>query len=100
MITLNTHLHQIVRDIGLIRDKWLAKIVAVKIKTHQDRTKSKDQFNWLEFLNIECDERAKELIRKETRNIVPFPFELQYPHVTSTLNYLTLDTKDSVIIVI
>ena len=34
VITLNTHLRQICREIGLIRDEWLAMIVAVKIKDH------------------------------------------------------------------
>ena len=42
VITLNTYLYQIVREISIIRDKLLAKIVAVKIVVYQDRIKSRD----------------------------------------------------------
>ena len=90
----------IAREIGLIRDKWLAKIVAMKIKAYQDQTKSRDQLTWLEFLNIKCNEHLKELIRNEAIDIVPFSFELQSPYVTSILNYLTLNMKDSILVTI
>ena len=72
----------------------------MKIKAHQDQTKSIDQLMWLEFLNTKCDQHKKELIRKKTRDIVPFLFELQSPYVTSIFNHLTLNTKDSILVAI
>ena len=49
---------------------------------------------------IKCDGRTKKLIRKETRDIVPFPFKLQSSYVTSIFNHLTLNTKDSILVAI
>ena len=34
VIMLNKHLHQIVREIGLLRDKWQVKIKPIKVKAH------------------------------------------------------------------
>ena len=51
-------------------------------------------------MNIKCDGHTKKLIRKKTRDIVPFPFELQSPYITSTLNHLTLNMKDSILVAI
>ena len=42
-IILNKYLHQIIRDIRFLRDKWQSKIKLIKVIAYQDKKKSADQ---------------------------------------------------------
>ena len=73
---LNKNLYQIIRDIGLLRDKWKSKIKLIKIIVLQDKKKSTNQLTWLEYLNTKCNCKAKDFILQESREIIPFIFDL------------------------
>ena len=78
----------------------MLKLRPKKIKAYLDDRISSNKLTWLEKMNIMCDLRAKELIRNESRQVVPFPFELVSLFVSSSFTPNTINSKEDLILYI
>ena len=58
-------------------------ITLIKIKVHQDDIKPFDQLEWLKQSNILHNNRAKELIQIEKKDIVEWLFYLSFPCIST-----------------
>ena len=59
-----------------------------------------DELTWNEYLNTLCDTRVKELICKEKRLEIGFPFELSLGYVTSEYCETVINNKEGLKVVI
>ena len=76
----------------------MLKLSPKKIKAHQDDRISSDKLTWLKKMNIMCNLRAKELIRNKSRQVVPYPFELVSPFLSSSFISNTINSKEDLIL--
>jgi len=69
-------LHQIKREILLIKEKINLQITPFKVTGYQDKLIPFNKLSFLEKVNTICNQKVKSLIRSETRETIPFPFVL------------------------
>jgi len=100
IISMNKHLHQVIREIHLIKTRWSIRIKLNKIIAHQDNRKAISELTWYKLLNVKCNMIAKRLIQFEERQCVPFPFKLASPYLISRESKLVLNSKESLYLAI
>ena len=95
---MSTKLHQVVREIMLVKQECLHQLVTVKVDAHQDEVTSYTNLSFHERLNVHCDAAAKQLIRQAIQNgrHIPFPFELQSPTVVHSSTNKVLSTIEEI----
>ena len=81
VISFNSKLSEIVREILHIRNKFVKNLVTEKIAAHQDEVKPRHKWSLMEYVNVLCDAEAKKLIREQvaTSGSPTLPFTLNSP---------------------
>ena len=69
-----------------------------KIKARQDEVMSTNKLTLFDRFNVKCDDRAKKLIKEETREVTSFPFFISSPYVASKLSPTELNFKKDLMI--
>ena len=64
------------------------------MKAYQDEIKWFEDFHLFERMNILYDQRAKEIIRKEIKSKIPFPFKLSSFFISLTTSNLIVNMKE------
>ena len=98
VITILRYLHQVIREIFLIKRRQKTKIIRSKIWAYQDDRMRLEDLSQFKLLNVKCDSRAKFLIQQEERETVPFSFELSSPYLSYKSSILVLNTKESMLV--
>ena len=91
---MSKNLHQIIREIKLIVRRWSLDLVPEKIKANQDDMLQIDKLTWNKYPNTLYGTRAKELICKEKRLEVGFPFKLLLGYITSEYCEIVINDKE------